>query len=62
LTWEATGLGVRKGEPAFLAEVNRILESMEKSGEIDSLWDKWYGPTTRFNVKREKKLTPIDRL
>jgi len=62
LAWEATGLGVRKGEPAFLAEVNHILEAMEQSGELDRLWDKWYGPNTRFNVKREKRLTPIEKL
>jgi polar amino acid transport system substrate-binding protein len=61
LAWEATALGVRKGEPAFLAEVNRILADMEKEGELDRLWDKWYGPSTPFNVKREKKLTPIDQ-
>ena len=59
LNWEATGLGIRKGEPAFLAEVNRILEEMEKEGELDRIWDKWYGPTTPFNIKRDKKLTPI---
>ena len=59
LAWEPTALGVKKNEPALLAAVNGALESMEKDGEIDTLWDKWYGPTTRFAFKREKKLTPI---
>jgi polar amino acid transport system substrate-binding protein len=61
LAWEPTALGVKKDEPALLAAVNRSLEDMEKAGEIDSIWNKWYGPTTRFAFVREKKLTPISQ-
>lgn len=60
LAWEPTALGVKKDEPALLAAVNKMLDEMEKAGEIDSLWNKWYGPNTRFAFKREKKLTPIE--
>ncbi|RZJ58231.1 MAG: transporter substrate-binding domain-containing protein [Acidovorax sp.] len=59
LAWEPTALGVKKDEPALLAAVNKTLEDMEKAGEIDSIWNRWYGPETRFAFKREKKLTPI---
>lgn len=59
LSWEPTAMGVKKGEPALLAAVNRALVQLEKDGEIDALWTKWYGPKTKFNIKREKKLTPI---
>ncbi|XAH21830.1 ABC transporter substrate-binding protein [Xylophilus sp. GW821-FHT01B05] len=59
LAWEPTALGVKKDEPALLAAVNKVLEDMEKAGEIDSIWNRWYGPDTRFAFKREKKLTPI---
>lgn len=59
LAWEPTALGVKKDEPALLAAVNKTLEDMEKAGEIDSIWTRWYGPETRFAFKREKKLTPI---
>jgi len=59
LAWEPTALGVKKDEPALLAAVNKSLEDMEKAGEIDAIWNKWYGPTTRFAFAREKKLTPI---
>jgi polar amino acid transport system substrate-binding protein len=52
LNWEATGLGIRKGEPAFLAEVNRILQEMEKEGELDRIWNKWYGPETPYKITR----------
>lgn len=59
LAWEPTALGVKKDEPALLAAVNTALEDLEKAGEIDALWTKWYGPTTRFPFPRDKKLTPI---
>lgn len=59
LAWEPTALGVKKGETALLAAVNKALEAMEKDGTIDALWNKWYGPKTKYNIVREKKLTPI---
>ncbi|WP_231502479.1 ABC transporter substrate-binding protein [Herbaspirillum sp. RV1423] len=59
LAWEPTALGVKKNEPALLKAVNEALDKMEKSGEIDALWTKWFGPKTKFNIVREKKLTPI---
>jgi polar amino acid transport system substrate-binding protein len=62
LAWEPTALGVKKDEPALLAAVNKTLEDMEKAGEIDTLWVKWYGPNTRFPFPREKKLTPIEQV
>lgn len=59
LAWEPTALGVKKGEPALLAAVNDALAKLEQAGSIDALWAKWYGPTTKYNIVREKKLTPI---
>ncbi len=59
LAWEPTAMGVKKDEPALLAAVNDALEKLEKSGETDALWTKWFGPNTKFNIPREKKLTPI---
>ncbi|WP_192858509.1 ABC transporter substrate-binding protein [Herbaspirillum robiniae] len=59
LAWEPTAMGVKKGEPALLAAVNDALDKLEKSGETDALWTKWFGPSTKFNIPREKKLTPI---
>jgi polar amino acid transport system substrate-binding protein len=62
LAYEATCLGVQKGEPELLAAVNKALQDMEASGELDALWTKWYGPTTKYNMPREKKLTPVSAL
>ena len=59
LAWEPTALGVKKGEPALLAAVNGALQKLEQAGTIDALWIKWYGPTTKYRIEREKKLTPI---
>lgn len=60
LAWEPTALGIKKDEPALLAAVNKALADMERDGEIDAIWNRWYGPNTRFAFKREKKLTPIE--
>jgi polar amino acid transport system substrate-binding protein len=60
LAWEPTALGVKKGEPALLAAVNDALSKMEAAGTIDAIWKKWYGPQTKYNIPREKKLTPIE--
>ncbi|EIJ46866.1 amino acid ABC transporter/signal transduction system periplasmic protein/domain-containing protein [Herbaspirillum sp. GW103] len=59
LAWEPTALGVKKGEHRLLDAVNQALAALEKEGEIDALWTKWYGPKTKFNIPRDKKLTPI---
>lgn len=59
LAWEPTGMGVKKGEPALLATVNGALEKLEKSGQNDAIWNKWFGPDTKFKILREKKLTPV---
>lgn len=59
LHWEPTAIGVKKGEPALLAAVNAALTDMDKSGEMDAIWTKWFGPNTPYKVVREKRLTPI---
>ena len=59
LHWEPTAIGVKKGEPALLAAVNKALVEMDKSGEMDAIWNKWFGPTTLYKLTRDKKLTPI---
>ncbi|WP_061542171.1 ABC transporter substrate-binding protein [Collimonas fungivorans] len=59
LAFEPTGMGVKKDEPALLAAVNGALERLEKSGQNDAIWNKWFGVGTKYNIPREKKLTPI---
>lgn len=56
ISTEPYGLGVRKGEPAFLDEVNRVLLQMENSGEAAKIFDKWFGPKSETPLKRTFKI------
>jgi polar amino acid transport system substrate-binding protein len=59
---EPVGVGMKKGEPELLAHVNEALATLEKSGEINKLWDKWLGPNTAYQMVREEKVTPLAEL
>ncbi|MCF8483042.1 MAG: transporter substrate-binding domain-containing protein [Rhodospirillum sp.] len=47
------GIVVRPGEAAFLVKTNAFLASAEKSGLADRIFEKWFGPDTQYNMKRE---------
>lgn len=49
---EPYGLGLRKGESALLAEVNKTLLELERSGEAKRIFDKWFGPASAAPLKR----------
>jgi len=53
---EFWGLGVRKGEPAFLAFVNDTLKKMEASGEGAKVFDRWFGKSTVYGLERPFRL------
>ncbi|MDD5170626.1 MAG: ABC transporter substrate-binding protein [Syntrophales bacterium] len=42
--YEPYGLGMRKGDPEFVAFVNKTLLEMEKKGEAKKIFNKWFGP------------------
>ncbi|VTU30160.1 ABC transporter substrate-binding protein [Variovorax sp. PBL-E5] len=56
---EPWGLGVKKGEPALLKQVDDTLDGMERSGEAAKIYDKWLGPNTPYKTNREFKTGPI---
>lgn len=56
---EPWGLGLRKGEPAFKEQVNAVLTKLANSGEIDTIFNKWLGEGTAFNIKRDYKVEEI---
>jgi len=56
---EYWGLGLRKNEPQFAAAVNEALKGIETSGELNAIWDKWFGPQTQLALKREFTIAPI---
>lgn len=56
---EAWGIGMRKEETALIKHINSALESMEKSGEANKIFDKWLGTGTTYNLRRGFKIEPI---
>jgi polar amino acid transport system substrate-binding protein len=53
---EPYGLGIRKGEKAFLEIVNKTLLEMEKSGEAKTVFDRWFGPNSTTHLQRNFKI------
>ncbi|MDA8520156.1 transporter substrate-binding domain-containing protein [Acidovorax sp. NCPPB 4044] len=56
---EYWGLGLRKGEPALEKAVNDALDELERSGEAQKLFDKWMGPATIYQMKRDFTIEQI---
>jgi polar amino acid transport system substrate-binding protein len=54
---EPYGLGMRKGDKNFVDFVNRTILEMEKSGEAEKIFNKWFGPGTQFHLQRNFKIT-----
>jgi polar amino acid transport system substrate-binding protein len=54
---EPYGLGMRKGDKAFVDFVNAALLEMEKSGQAKEIFDKWFGPNTATPLKRNFTIT-----
>ena len=50
---------MRKGEPALEKAVNDALDAMEKSGESQQIFDKWLGPNTIYQMRRDFKAETI---
>lgn len=59
LHWEPDCIGVKLGEPALLDAVNAGLNGLETSGQLQVIWDKWFGAGTEYKLTRDKKLTPV---
>jgi polar amino acid transport system substrate-binding protein len=59
---EPIGIGMKKDEPALLAKINDTLAALEKSGEINQLWDKWLGPNTEYQLVRTEQVVPLGQL
>lgn len=59
---EAIALGLRKNEPAFKAAVDEALRELEKSGEAEKLFFKWFGPDTRLQYQTRGFKIDSDRI
>ncbi|WP_010463305.1 ABC transporter substrate-binding protein [Acidovorax radicis] len=48
LSVEPLALGIKKGETAVKSVVDETLRELEKSGEAEKIFFKWYGPQTKI--------------
>ena len=56
---EPWGLGIRKGEAAFKEQVNKTLTDLDKAGEINKIFSKWFGADTVYGMKLDFKIEEI---
>ena len=49
---EPWGIGIRKGETDMVEAVNDVLTKLDESGELQTIYDRWFGPDTKFPSKR----------
>ena len=56
------GVGMKKEEPALLSHVNDALVALDKSGDLNRMWDKWLGPNTEYKMVRDEKVMPLSEL
>lgn len=54
---EPYGIGMRKGDSAFVGFVNKTLLEMEKNGEARRIYDKWFTATSGTPRKRNFQIT-----
>lgn len=62
MAFQPIGVGMKKDEPALLARVNDALVALDKSGELNKMWDKWLGPNTEYKMTRDEKVVPLSEL
>ncbi|WP_027473975.1 ABC transporter substrate-binding protein [Curvibacter gracilis] len=58
LNVEPLAIGIKKGEAGVKSAIDDTLRELEKSGEAEKLFFKWYGPDTR--LKFQKRNFKID--
>lgn len=59
---EPLALGLRKNEPALKKVVDEELSELEKSGQAEKLFFKWYGPQTRLQFDKRSFKIDSDRI
>lgn len=59
---EALALGIRKGEAGVKALVDGVLRDLEKSGEGEKLFVKWYGPQTKLKFDKRNFTFNSDKI
>ncbi len=52
LSVEPLAIGIKKGEAKLKAQVDGLLRELERSGEAEKLFNKWYGPESKLKFPR----------
>jgi polar amino acid transport system substrate-binding protein len=56
---EHMGLVVNKHNPQLLAAINKVIQHMDRDGELDAIYNKWLGPDSIYKLKRTFKVEPV---
>ncbi|MBW8758607.1 MAG: ABC transporter substrate-binding protein [Burkholderiales bacterium] len=62
LSTEPLALGIRKNEPALKKVVDDTLAELEKSGQADKIFMKWYGPSTKLQFDKRSFKIDSDKI
>ncbi len=54
---EPYGIAIKKGEAALVSLVNTTLLELEKTGEAEKIFNKWFGPKSETPLKRNFTIT-----
>ncbi|MCH7271299.1 MULTISPECIES: ABC transporter substrate-binding protein [Burkholderia] len=56
ITNDYMGVGIPKGEPRLVAFVNDTLKGLEANGTANTIYNRWFGPSTRTPLARTFKI------
>lgn len=59
---EPLALGLKKGEKGLKALVDGVLRDLEKSGDAEKLFFKWYGPGTKLQFDKRSFKIETDKI
>lgn len=59
---EPVAIGMRRGEAGLRNRVNQALETLDRQGRIEAIWNRWLGPETIYKMPRHDHVTPIEDL
>lgn len=57
---EHIGMITKKGEPELMAAINKAIVAIDKSGQLDRIYDKWLGKDSVYKLHRDFKVEPVD--
>lgn len=56
---ERMGLVVNKHNPQLLAAIDKVIQHMDRDGELDAIYNKWLGSGSIYKLKRTFKVEPV---